>query len=75
MNALKVDKKLLFNLNSQDLSTKPNTFTISVNYKDLNEKIYTEKEEFEIGLVNVSFGQRMVIFIHDLDRWLRNLFK
>ncbi|MBW2997423.1 transglutaminase domain-containing protein [Candidatus Woesearchaeota archaeon] len=75
IKALTVDKKLLFNLNSQDLSTKPNAFIISVNYKDLNEKIYTEKEEFDIGLVNVKFSQRMVIFIHDLDRWLRNLFK
>lgn len=69
------DKKFLFNLNSQDLSTKPNLFAISVTYKDLNGKVYTEKEEFQIGLVNVTFGQRLVIMLHDLDMWLRNLFK
>ncbi len=69
------DKKFLFNLDSQDLSTKPNMFAISVTYEDLNGKIYTENEEFQIGLVNVTFGQRLVIMLHDLDSWLRNLFK
>jgi transglutaminase-like putative cysteine protease len=70
-----IDKKYLFNLNSEDLSVKPNKFTISVAYKDLNDKLYTQKQEFEIELVNVTFGQRMVIFLYDMDRWLRNLFK
>ncbi|MBW2964474.1 hypothetical protein KY363_03365 [Candidatus Woesearchaeota archaeon] len=72
---LRADKKFLFNLNSEDLSTKPNRFTIAVNYEDLNNKTYTEKEEFEIPLVNVTFGQRVVIWLYDADRWLRNIFK
>ncbi|MBN1543945.1 transglutaminase domain-containing protein [Candidatus Woesearchaeota archaeon] len=72
---LNVDKKFLFNLDSEDLSVRPNAFTISVDYADLNGRLYTGKEEFSIGLVNVSFSQRLVIFVHDLDRWLRNLFK
>ncbi|MBU2561690.1 MAG: transglutaminase-like domain-containing protein [Nanoarchaeota archaeon] len=72
---LNVDKKFLFNLDSEDLSVKPNVFIISVDYEDLDGKLYTEKEEFGISLVNVGFGQRLVIFVHDLDRWLRNLFK
>jgi transglutaminase-like putative cysteine protease len=69
------DKKFLFNLNSEDLSTKPNIFTISATYYDLNGRLYTEKEEFEIKLVNVTFGQKLVILLHDADRWIRNLFK
>ncbi|MFH1063882.1 MAG: transglutaminase-like domain-containing protein [Candidatus Woesearchaeota archaeon] len=69
------DKKFTFNLDSADLSLDPNIFTVSVNYKDLNGKLYTLAEEFEISLINVTFGQRTVIFLHDLDRWLRNLFK
>ncbi len=69
------DKKFMFNLDSGDLSMDTNTFTVSINYKDLNGKLYTLEEEFEISLINVTFGQRTVIFLHDLDRWLRNLFK
>ncbi len=72
---LKGDKKFLFNLDSADLSTKPNPFVISVIYEDLNGKTYTVKEEFEMTLINVTFGQKMIIFVHDLDTWLRNLFK
>ncbi len=72
---MKTDKKFLFNLDSGDLSTKPNIFTIAVAYEDLNGKVYTEVEEFSISLVNVTFSQRVVIWVHDLDRWLRNLFK
>ena len=72
---MKADKKFLFNMDSGDLSTKPNIFTIAATYTDLNGKVYTQKEEFEISLINVTFGQKMIIFVHDLDRWLRNLFK
>lgn len=71
---IKADKKFLFNLDSEDLSVKPNIFTVSVTYKDLNGKVYTEQETFEIKLVNVTFGQRMVIWLHDADRWIRSLF-
>jgi transglutaminase-like putative cysteine protease len=74
-NSIPVDKKLIFNLNSEDLSTKPNMYTIAVTYEDRNGKTYTQKEEFEVSLVNVTFGQRMVIFLYDIDRWIRNLFK
>jgi transglutaminase-like putative cysteine protease len=72
---LNTDKKMIFNLDSEDLSVKPNTFTIAVNYQDKNQKTYTEKEEFEVKLVNVTFGQRVVIWVYDIDKWLRNLFK
>jgi len=72
---LKVDRKLIFNMNSRDLSLKPNLFVISVSYHDINGKLYTVKEDFEISLSDVTFGQRMVIWLHDADRWLRNLFK
>jgi hypothetical protein len=72
---LRADKKYLFNLNSEDLSVKPNSFVISVGYYDQNSRLYTAKQEFSISLVNVTFGQRMVIWLHDADRWLRNLFK
>jgi hypothetical protein len=46
-----------------------------VGYYDQNSRLYTAKQEFSISLVNVTFGQRMVIWLHDADRWLRNLFK
>jgi transglutaminase-like putative cysteine protease len=72
---LRADKKYLFNLDSEDLSTKPNNFVISVGYYDQNGKLYTAKQEFSISLVNVTFGQKMVIWLHDADKWLRNLFK
>ena len=69
------DRKMLFNLDSSSLSLKPNKFVISVKYMDRNNKIYTEREDFTINLENVTFGQRVVIFLMDADRWLRNLFK
>lgn len=69
------DKKFIFNLDSGDLSTDGNRFTISVVWEDLNGRTYTEREEFGISLVDVTFGQRLVIMLHDIDRWLRNLFK
>ncbi len=72
---LTIDRKFLFNLNSDDLSMKPNSFVVSVSYKDRNGRLYTEEEKFEISLINVGFGQRMVIWLHDMDKWLRNLFK
>ncbi|MBI5880648.1 hypothetical protein HZB90_00795, partial [archaeon] len=72
---LRADKKYLFNLDSEDLSTKPNNFVISVSYYDQNAKLYTAKQEFDVELVNVTFSQRMVIWLHDADKWLRNLFK
>jgi hypothetical protein len=72
---LRADKKFLFNLNSEDLSVKPNEFQISVSFDDKNNRTYTEKEDFEISLINVTFGQRVVIWLYDADRWLRNLFK
>jgi transglutaminase-like putative cysteine protease len=69
------DRKMLFNLDSSALSLKPNKFVISVSYLDRNNKIYTEEEDFTINLENVTFSQRVVIFLMDADRWLRNLFK
>jgi transglutaminase-like putative cysteine protease len=68
------DKKFLFNLDSEDLSTKPNIFTVSVSYYDSNGRLYTAKDDFEIKLVNVTFGQKLVIWLHDADRWIRGLF-
>lgn len=72
---LSADRKFLFNLNSEDLSVKPNRFTVAVIYSDLNNRTYTENETFGVKLKNVTFGQRVVIFMYDFDRWLRNLFK
>jgi transglutaminase-like putative cysteine protease len=72
--ALNVDKKFQFNLDSTDLSMKPNIFIVSVDSSDQNGKLYTQKEQFEIKLVNVTFSQKLVIWLHDLDRWLRGLF-
>lgn len=72
---LRADKKFLFNLNSEDLSLKLNRFIISATFNDLNNRTYTEKEEFDISLINVTFGQKIVIWLYDTDKWLRNIFK
>ncbi|HII72718.1 TPA: transglutaminase domain-containing protein [Candidatus Woesearchaeota archaeon] len=69
------DKKYVFNLNSEELTTKPNRFVISAQYRDHNGKLYTLREEKEVNLVNVTFGQKMVIFLKGLDRSIRNIFK
>ncbi len=69
------DKRYVFSLNSEDLTTKPNKFVIKINYYDKNGKLHTLKEEKEINLINVTFGQKMIIFLKQLDKKLRNIFK
>ncbi|MBW2966994.1 transglutaminase-like domain-containing protein [Candidatus Woesearchaeota archaeon] len=69
------DKKMVFNMDSGDLSVRPNRFVISVIYEDLNGKTYTAKEEFEIELINVTLGQRIIIWLQDLDTTIRGWFK
>ncbi len=71
---MKGDKKYLFNLDSKDLGLKPNPVVVSVVYNDKNGKTYTLRDEKIIDLVNVTFGQKMVIFLKSLDRGIRNLF-
>ncbi|NQU79159.1 transglutaminase domain-containing protein [Candidatus Woesearchaeota archaeon] len=72
---LDVSKKFIFEMSSESLSTEPNNFTINLDFKDENDRQYNKVDWFVIDLVDVSFGDRLLIFLYDIDRWLRNLFK
>jgi hypothetical protein len=75
LESLEGDKAYVFDMDGGDLSLDPNRFRIGVNYHDLNDKLDTASDELEIALVNVTFGQKVVIWTKGADRWLRNLFK
>ncbi|MFC1723225.1 transglutaminase family protein [Nanoarchaeota archaeon] len=69
------DKKFLFNMDSGDLGLDGNEIVVRVVYFDKNGKMYTIRDVKKIDLVNVTFGQKMIIFLKQLDRKIRNLFK
>lgn len=73
-NVIEGDKKYIIELNSEDLSLDPNEFVISAQYYDKNGKLSTLEGSIEINLVNVTFGQKLVIWLKDADRWIRGLF-
>ncbi|MCX8147585.1 MAG: hypothetical protein N3D84_03905, partial [Candidatus Woesearchaeota archaeon] len=56
------------NLRGNQLNIGENKFVIDLAYEDGNKRKYNEKEEITVNLSNVTFFQKMMIF-------LRNLFK
>ncbi|MBC8500736.1 MAG: hypothetical protein ISS25_00305 [Nanoarchaeota archaeon] len=51
-----------------------NEFKISVSYKDEKGQDYLVEEEFSIELINVSFSERIIIFLNQLSLIIDNFF-
>ena len=52
-----------------------NTFTLHIDFADLNGVEYSMEEQFQIDLVDVTAWQRIKIWFKGIDRGLRKLFK
>jgi transglutaminase-like putative cysteine protease len=66
-------KKFTLSLNSNTLSLKPNKFELEVKYKDSQGKEYVTNEEFSIFLKEVTFGQKVKIFLSGIGRGISRL--
>lgn len=71
---LKATENFVIALRGDELSVNENKFTIQVNYFDSNGNEYEDALEFPVSLVNVTFGQRFVIFFNDIGKWIQSLF-
>lgn len=65
-----------FNLNfwGRGLKAGENELTIVVEYTDAFGEKHTLTDTANISLVNLSFGQRFMLWMDSTDRWLQNTF-
>jgi transglutaminase-like putative cysteine protease len=72
---LEKERDFVITLDSSDMSTKTNKFTIKTAYYDKNGREYTSEETFTMQLTDVTTTQRIAIFFKDIEKKARNLFK
>jgi len=73
LSQLAQDREFIVNLNGNELSSKKNKFEMIIDYKDNNEQEYKEEKEFHIDLVNITFTQRVRMFINKIESWLLSI--
>jgi hypothetical protein len=73
INNLDNDYEARFMFKGSDLKINNNTFNIIVSYEDSNGKKYASEESFTIRLANVTFIQKISIWLNILDRKISKL--
>jgi len=65
-----LDKDVVYNitLKGRNLDEGPNPILIGVQYKDRNGRAYSESEDISISLVDVTFFQRIMLFVRGIFR-------
>jgi len=69
INQLTSDKRFIINLLGNNMDIDQNNYLILLSYKDKNGKIYEKEKEFSIELVDVSFLQKIEIFIKNIGKF------
>jgi len=64
------ERDFIIKMNSKDLSLKDNLFKIEARYSDEKGNSYKSEESFLIKLVNLSFGQKIIVGVKEFGRWL-----
>ena len=71
------DYKFTVLLRGENLKLNKNDFKVIVTYRDKDGEKYTVEEEFSINLVDVSFFQRVLIWLHiaeyKIENWITGL--
>jgi len=67
-------KRFSITLHSGSFTLKPNKFKIILTYSDNLGKEYTSLEEFTINLENVTFGQKVLIWLNYIGQGLAKMF-
>ncbi len=73
LDDLNESRRFSITLNSNSLTLKPNLFKIILTYNDNLGKEYTALEEFIINLENVTFGQKLQIWLNSVGRALAKM--
>jgi len=71
-----LDKNKIFDisLNSKILHEGENDFGIIVKYEDNKGREYETKKNFSITLAKLSFPQKVLSLLYNLELWLESLF-
>ena len=67
-------QRFVFNFPAQNLKPGDNSLVVFVEYFDEADKKYSFKKSFDIGLVDLSFDQRILLWFKSLVFWFESLF-
>lgn len=73
LETLDTPRRFSITLSSGSLTLKPNNFKIILTYNDNLGKEYTALQEFSINLENVTFGQKVQIWLNSIGRGLAKM--
>ncbi len=72
---LEANKRMIIDLNSKELDEDSNMFKIKVDYEDKNGKRFSAEEQFDVKLINVTFGQKIKIWLNKVNRKITSWFE
>ncbi len=75
LSDIETDKRIIVNMNGNQLDAKQNIFKINVRYFDSNSREYTQTAEFEINLNRLNMLQKTGMFFRKISRSISKVFK
>ena len=74
IDSLSENRKININLKAMNLNEGENTISIAVSYKDKDGKDYSVRKESKIYLINLTFFEKIQVWLNNAVEFVKNIF-